>query len=687
MNGNKIGTCSYNGSGQINGTFVLANNSKIYKNDVRIYDHCLSAAEVHEISQGLVLHYKLDGFNNASMLPSQYQQLEYIESSGTSYFDTGYKFNIETDSCKVIFKSNNTSHNGMILANSTKPYFWFYYYGSNGIRVYADNGNGQQGINGGNNNLNDHTMEFKNKTYYLDGANKGTLSNTYSDTSNNLWLFSYGGSSYPFQGRIYYTEIKKNNDYQRIFIPAKRLTDSVAGMYDLITNTFYVSSNAAFTAGMAVGTLTIQDSSGYGHNGTIVGTPTITSNTARHSASIYLADGTASRITTPQLSFEPHAITLNIWFRSTNTSPTGTYHMVVDSNAHRQWYEMAVYQTGYFRGGLFINGARKADNGTSTKCLDGKWHMLTLSYDGTNVNRYVDGIMEKATAAAFSTGLSTPTALTIGRDGPNASYAVKEASISDFRIYCTALSADDILSLYHTAAKVDNLGGLHTFEFQEKGPNKIYKTGITQGQEISEINGMSNLKYDPNVYIEPDGSAWVRIFHHVNPTSNKFASSDTFTTGVYKDENRWFNFDLCNYTDKWEFIAAVTRTNTDTLERYRWIQSANPLNATFDQTKVANVTRITTGYNTSPLGGLYHVSGSSWLAANNGTNNNWFGATGCWTAWNGGIPGWRSTNSGDAITTGTIDIYLRIDNITTTMPTIAKSTKNNIWVGHTLIER
>lgn len=43
-----------------------------------------------------------------------------------------------------------------------------------------------------------------------------------------------------------------------------------------------------------------------------------------------------------------------------------------------------------------------------------------------------------------------------------------DGKMSDFRIYATALSEEDIADLYHIPANIDNLGGIHGFEFVEK---------------------------------------------------------------------------------------------------------------------------------------------------------------------------------------------------------------------------
>lgn len=225
----------------------------------------------------------------------------------------------------------------------------------------------------------------------------------------------------------------------------------------------------------------ITDSSGYEHNGIITGDLISQTDSSRYLNAIYNANGTANRITTPTLAMPKDAITLNIWFKSTNTAPTGDYHMLVDSNANRQWYEIAVHKTGYFRGGIFVNGTRYAANCSTTTLLNGNWHMLTLTYDGTAVKRYTDGVLESTSTVAISSGLSTPTALTLFRDGPNATYACQQASLSDFRIYATALSADDVLDLYHTSANIDDLGRMHGFEMVEKNGNMLVGSPIVAG--------------------------------------------------------------------------------------------------------------------------------------------------------------------------------------------------------------
>lgn len=186
----------------------------------------------------------------------------------------------------------------------------------------------------------------------------------------------------------------------------------------------------------------------------------------------------------------------------------------------------------------------------------------------------------------------------------------------------------------------------------------INKNGILTGI----ISNTLLCKYDEKFYIESDGSVWIRLFHHNNPTDNKFSSTDTFTSSVYKNSNMWFNMSICNLiTGTWEIIFEQKETSTSSLQRFRWKQSYNPMTATFDQTKPANVTFVTSGYNTpsSSYGGMYKSASSTYLNCNNSTNGNWFGAVGSWTTWNNGIPGYN----GVAITSGYLNIYLRVDNI------------------------
>ena len=98
-------------------------------------------------------------------------------------------------------------------------------------------------------------------------------------------------------------------------------------------------------------------------------------------------------------------------------------------------------------------------------------------------------------------------------------------------------------------------------------------------------------------------------------------------------------------------------TSSDTEKKYRWIQYANPLTATWEQVKPGTVTNITTsGYTNGGYGGLYKLNSNTYFVIANGTKGNWFGAIGAWSTYNGGIPGYPNTS----ITTGYLDLYIRL---------------------------
>lgn len=182
---------------------------------------------------------------------------------------------------------------------------------------------------------------------------------------------------------------------------------------------------------------------------------------------------------------------------------------------------------------------------------------------------------------------------------------------------------------------------------------------------------------------EPDGSIWEPIFYHNNPAGQLFSNSDSFAAGVVKNESLFFNFNVCKQLTSWEFLWIQRATKNTAYTKYRWTQTKSPFVADYSDVSPSAVTRITTsGYTNGGYGGFYILNSSTYMVIANSSNGNWFGASGCWTAYQGGIPGYPNTTC----TTGDVAAFVRIDGTNLTAKTkIYPST--GIVVSNNLISR
>ena len=89
-------------------------------NDVRIYDHCLSAAEVKEIAQGLVLHYKLnDGYIESTTNLSNPNSMGGWNNSGTCVRNQNDTTLPKSPSGSKIYSVTSTSAGSMAVTMGT----------------------------------------------------------------------------------------------------------------------------------------------------------------------------------------------------------------------------------------------------------------------------------------------------------------------------------------------------------------------------------------------------------------------------------------------------------------------------------------------------------------------------------------------------------------------------------------
>lgn len=184
-------------------------------------------------------------------LPSGYTQLEYIQSSGTQYIDTGFKPNQDT---RVVAK-----------AKYTQPSTPAYLFG-------ADAGSGQAGFSFGSANGNLRQFYNKTSTYFQSGlsfadpitidANKNVCSIDDTYTVNGTYAtFNPGYSMYLFAANragsiygictatIYSCQIYNNGTLVRDFIPCKNAS-GIIGLWDDVNSVFYENAGSGtFTAG------------------------------------------------------------------------------------------------------------------------------------------------------------------------------------------------------------------------------------------------------------------------------------------------------------------------------------------------------------------------------------------------------------------------------------------------------
>ena len=195
-----------------------------------------------------------------SILPSGYTQVEYLESTGTQYIDTGVNLS----------NNSNVEINAKLVATQrSKTYYLF---GSS-----IENSRYMIAVSGYTNNYlvdlvsmdyrisssflafdgDFHTHKITNLSYYIDGILQGSKSSSTFTNTSSAYIFDVRNRSTASNvgtqsWRVKYCKIWDGENLIRNFIPCTN-PSNVAGMYDIVNGVFYTNAGTGtFNVGSVV---------------------------------------------------------------------------------------------------------------------------------------------------------------------------------------------------------------------------------------------------------------------------------------------------------------------------------------------------------------------------------------------------------------------------------------------------
>ena len=444
--GNATYTSGYTyASSWTNGLFIgrdpnnnTANASYFYQgamNDIRIYDHCLSLMEVKQLSQGLILHYPLNrqGFGQENLFSQKYWTYSTSGWAGnviSSVAGSTIKPIINSDGSCILTGAGssgnsqcylqNSSHKVNLTANKTytisvlvtstnvsKFKFWWYDYDSNGNRLTTSSTNIFT-INHGETKLLSYTRTLsENTTSCYWELNMYT-----ADTSATLLLHAHS------------LKLEEGS----------------------IATPWCPNSADELATTMGLNGTTEYDTSGYCNNGTWHGTHTNTSDTPKYAVSTTATGNASTYLEGPILPAE--AQTAALWIKSKKSQNAAIFNDKTTG-----------LQIGLLNSLLYMNSKASTAGFTTTHWIDDDWNHVVVTYDGTTRKVYINGEAETQSGAS-NYYIHNADNCWLWNRSYNNNYPFN-GSLSDFRIYATALSADDVKSLYQNCATIDSDGTIH----------------------------------------------------------------------------------------------------------------------------------------------------------------------------------------------------------------------------------
>ena len=438
LNGSLVATSDVPSSASydIASSFNIPYDGPRYINDFRLYDHCLSAKEVKEISKGLICHYKLDnnGFGGENLI---LESRSVISGGGASGITSAY---MNDGSLKVVATSGNGGWRSCGFSKDSnsnvgsKLSVGDTYTISLDVKIEEGNSLPSLFINNGNAYRRLQPVNGKIITnswfraYYTSTWNEPGTS--YGNISIHL---SFGGIT----GTFYFKNFKLEKGSKPTQWCPSPLDDNALGL------------NSA----------TELDCSGLSNNGTKIGglSPSTSPVSIRYE-SCYNFDGNTGSIQIPNLAtLAPSGeFTMNCWIYHDDTWSSKTWETIFGGPSG---FELEAKNSSTNSPVLYAYSWGK---GSATYELN-KWNMITMTRNASETKFYINGELKITGSAGtipsgnyFIGAWNTP------------SQQNYKGKISDFRLYSTVLSVDDIKTLYNTSASVDKNGNIYAYEFKEE---------------------------------------------------------------------------------------------------------------------------------------------------------------------------------------------------------------------------